>query len=203
VLANPALSYAQFLLRAVLPTVLHVVVAISAGLAVGSEFKWRSLGAWWDISGHQIASALVGKLLPYYVVHMLMLVLMVGILGCHLRAAAEDQDYAPCRRHLDACSCLPLCRRSWRLRPGTGGVCCTHSPWNRSSAWFARRKSALPQRSAATSRATWSNTAARCIPDRVRSDRDRVHAGPREGQVQELQREFLKAQAVHAQAVQG
>ena len=84
VLANPALNYAQFLLRAVLPTVLHVVVAISAGLAVGSEFKRRSLGAWWDISGHNIASALVGKLLPYYVVHMLMFVLMVGILDVWL-----------------------------------------------------------------------------------------------------------------------
>ena len=84
VLANPALNYAQFLLRAVLPTVLHVVVAISAGLAVGSEFRRRSLRAWWDISGHNIASALVGKLLPYYVVHMLMFVLMVGILDVWL-----------------------------------------------------------------------------------------------------------------------
>jgi ABC-2 type transport system permease protein len=84
VLANPALNYAQFLLRAVLPTVLHVVVAISAGLAVGSEFRRRSLRAWWDISGHNIASALVGKLLPYYIVHMLMFVLMVGILDVWL-----------------------------------------------------------------------------------------------------------------------
>ena len=55
VLANPALNYAQFLLRAVLPTVLHVVIAISAGLAVGSEFRRRSMRAWWDISGHSIA----------------------------------------------------------------------------------------------------------------------------------------------------
>ncbi|HEX3400987.1 MAG TPA: ABC transporter permease [Acetobacteraceae bacterium] len=84
VLANPALNYAQFLLRAVLPTVLHVVVAISAGLAVGSEFRRRSMRAWWDISGHNIATALVGKLLPYYVVHMLMFVLIVGILDVWL-----------------------------------------------------------------------------------------------------------------------
>ena len=33
VLTNPALNYAQFLLRAILPTVLHVVVAISGGYA--------------------------------------------------------------------------------------------------------------------------------------------------------------------------
>ena len=46
--SNPALNYAQFLLRAVLPTVLHVVIAISAGYAVGSEFRRRSMRAWWD-----------------------------------------------------------------------------------------------------------------------------------------------------------
>ena len=84
VLSNPALNYAQFLLRAVLPTVLHVVIAISAGYAVGSEFRRRSMRAWWDLSGRNIATALVGKLLPYYVVLMLMFVLMVGILDVWL-----------------------------------------------------------------------------------------------------------------------
>ena len=84
VLSNPALNYAQFLLRAVLPTVLHVVIAISAGYAVGSEFRRRSMRAWWELSGRSIATALVGKLLPYYVVLMLMFVLMVGILDVWL-----------------------------------------------------------------------------------------------------------------------
>ena len=84
VLSNPALNFAQFLLRAVMPMVLHVVIAISAGYAVGSEFRRRSLRAWWDLSGHSIATALVGKLLPYYVVLMLMFALMVGILDVWL-----------------------------------------------------------------------------------------------------------------------
>ncbi len=84
VVANPALNYAQFLLRAVLPTVLHVVIAISAGFAVGSEFRRRSFASWWDLSGHSVATALVGKLLPYFVVLMLMFVLMVGILDVWL-----------------------------------------------------------------------------------------------------------------------
>jgi ABC-2 type transport system permease protein len=39
VLVNPERNYAQFLLRALLPMVLHVVIAISAGYAVGSEFR--------------------------------------------------------------------------------------------------------------------------------------------------------------------
>jgi ABC-2 type transport system permease protein len=67
-LTNPALSFAQFLLRAVLPTVLHVVIAISAAYAVGSEFRRRGIRAWWEISGQSIATALVGKLLPYWLV---------------------------------------------------------------------------------------------------------------------------------------
>jgi len=84
VLANPALNYAGFLLRALLPTVLHVVVAISAGYAVGSEFRRRGLRDWWDASGHSIAAALAGKMLPYFVVAMTMFALMVGILDVGL-----------------------------------------------------------------------------------------------------------------------
>jgi ABC-2 type transport system permease protein len=84
VLTNPALSYAEFLLRAVLPTVLHVVIAISAAYAVGSEFRRRGIRAWWEISGHSIATALVGKLLPYWLVLFTMFALMVGILDVAL-----------------------------------------------------------------------------------------------------------------------
>jgi HlyD family secretion protein len=43
---------------------------------------------------------------------------------------------------------------------------------------------------------------ARAQINRARSDRDRVYAGVREEQVQGLQQEVLKAQAVHAQAAQ-
>src|SRR6202035_723044 len=44
-LVNPQKNYAQFLLRTLLPMVLHVVVAISAGYAMGSEFRRRSMRA--------------------------------------------------------------------------------------------------------------------------------------------------------------
>src|SRR5690242_1235132 len=44
--------------------------------------------------------------------------------------------------------------------------------------------------------------AARAQADKARSDRDRVYAGVREEQVQELQKEIDKAQAVHALAEQ-
>src|SRR6476646_5046540 len=43
VLVNPARNYAQFLLRPLLPMVLHVVIALAGGYAVGSEFSQRSI----------------------------------------------------------------------------------------------------------------------------------------------------------------
>ncbi|HEY1943032.1 MAG TPA: ABC transporter permease [Roseiarcus sp.] len=74
VLTNPALNYAQFLLRAILPHVLHVVVAISAGYAVGSEFSRRSLRAWLRAAGGSPLTALVGKLAPLFGIFILMMV---------------------------------------------------------------------------------------------------------------------------------
>ena len=67
-LANPALNYAA------VPAARGAAHRAACGgrdlrgLAVGSEFRRRSLRAWWDISGHSIATALVGKLLPYWLV---------------------------------------------------------------------------------------------------------------------------------------
>ncbi len=66
VLSNPALNYAQFLLRAILPTVLHVVIALAAGYAVGSEFSRRSKRAWMRAAGGRPLVALVGKLTPLF-----------------------------------------------------------------------------------------------------------------------------------------
>jgi ABC-2 type transport system permease protein len=80
VLTNPAQNYAQFLLRAILPTVLHVVVAISAGYAVGSEFSRRSLRAWLRVAGGSPLTALVGKFAPLFAIFMMMLVVDAGII---------------------------------------------------------------------------------------------------------------------------
>ncbi len=79
VLTNPALNYAQFLLRAILPTVLHVITAIAAGYAVGSEFSSRDMGAWLRAAGGSPLTALIGKLLPLFAVFVLMMVVVAAI----------------------------------------------------------------------------------------------------------------------------
>ena len=80
VLTNPALNYAQFLLRAILPTVLHVVVAIAGGYAVGSEFRSRSMREWLATAGESMLTALVGKLVPYFGIFAVMMAVGLGII---------------------------------------------------------------------------------------------------------------------------
>ncbi|MFT3732909.1 MAG: ABC transporter permease [Hyphomicrobium sp.] len=80
VLTNPALNYAQFLLRAILPTVLHVITAIAAGYAVGSEFSSRSMAEWMRAAGGSPLTALIGKLLPLFGIFVLMMVVVAIII---------------------------------------------------------------------------------------------------------------------------
>jgi ABC-2 type transport system permease protein len=80
VLSNPALNFAQFLLRAILPTVLHVVTAIAGGYAVGSEFSRRSKRAWMRAAGGRPLVALIGKLLPFFAIFMAMMVVDAAII---------------------------------------------------------------------------------------------------------------------------
>ena len=80
VLTNPALNYAGFLLRAVMPTMLHVVIAIAACYAVGTEFSRRSRRAWLRCAGGSPLLALVGKLLPLFAVFFVLLAIDALIL---------------------------------------------------------------------------------------------------------------------------
>jgi ABC-2 type transport system permease protein len=85
VLVNPQRNYAQFLLRALLPVVIHVVVAIAAGYAVGSEFRRRSMRAWLACAGGNPIVALVGKLAPlfaiFFVIMLTVPLILEGLLG--------------------------------------------------------------------------------------------------------------------------
>jgi len=63
-LVNPQKNYAQFLLRALLPTIIHVVITLAAGYSVGSEFRRRNAREWLESAGGDPVVALVGKLAP-------------------------------------------------------------------------------------------------------------------------------------------
>jgi ABC-2 type transport system permease protein len=80
VLTNPAFNYAQFLLRAVLPMVLHVVVAIGTCYAVGSEFRRRRFGSWLRCAGGRPLVALAGKLAPLFMILVLQMVVVLLII---------------------------------------------------------------------------------------------------------------------------
>ncbi len=80
VLTNPAFNYVQFLLRAVLPMVLHVVIAISTCYAVGTEFSRRGVRAWLRAAGGSPVTALAGKLAPIFAIFMLLMVVLLLII---------------------------------------------------------------------------------------------------------------------------
>jgi ABC-2 type transport system permease protein len=80
VLSNPALNFAQFLLRAVLPTVLQVVVGIAGCYAVGSEFSQRNKRAWMRVAGGRPLVALIGKFLPLFAIFLIMMVVDAAII---------------------------------------------------------------------------------------------------------------------------
>jgi len=65
-LVNPQKNYAQFLLRALLPMIIHVVMTLAAGYSVGSEFRRRDARAWLESAGGNPVVALVGKLAPLF-----------------------------------------------------------------------------------------------------------------------------------------
>jgi ABC-2 type transport system permease protein len=85
VLVNPARNYAQFLLRTLLPMVLHVVIALAAGYAVGSEFSQRSMRTWLACAGGNPIVALAGKLAPLFLIFFIIMLstplILEGLLG--------------------------------------------------------------------------------------------------------------------------
>src|SRR5262245_40092075 len=85
VLVNPQRNYAQFLLRTLLPVVVHVIIAIAAGYSVGSEFRRRSMRAWLACAGGNPIVALVGKLAPlfaiFFVIMLTVPLTLEGLLG--------------------------------------------------------------------------------------------------------------------------
>jgi ABC-2 type transport system permease protein len=85
VLVNPARNYAQFLLRTLPPMVLHVIVTLAAGYAVGSEFRRRSMRRWLACAGGNPIVALTGKLAPlfaiFFVIMLVVPLILEGLLG--------------------------------------------------------------------------------------------------------------------------
>ncbi len=92
VLVNPQRNYAQFLLRVLLPVVIHVIIAIAAGYAVGSEFRRRSVRTWLACAGGNPIVALAGKLAPLFAIFVVIMLtvplILEGLLGVAFKGNA-------------------------------------------------------------------------------------------------------------------
>jgi ABC-2 type transport system permease protein len=114
-LVNPQKNYAQFLLRALLPTVIHVVITLAAVYSVGSEFRRRDARAWLESAGGDPVIALVGKLAPLFVIFVLIMLaetlFLEGVLQIPFRGDVPLMVAAGCLlivAHLSLGAFLPL-----------------------------------------------------------------------------------------------
>jgi ABC-2 type transport system permease protein len=132
VLTNPALNYVQFLLRAILPMVLHVVMAITGGYAVGSEFGRRNMGDWMAAAGGDPLTALVGKLAPYLGIFLILMVVIAftihGVFEVSFRGDSFLLGVAACLliwAYLSVGALLQLLVRNLAFGLSLAGIICS------------------------------------------------------------------------------
>src|SRR5262245_36804845 len=80
VLTNPALNYAQFLLRSLLPVVLHIVVALATVYSITSEFTHRRLRTWLRAADGRALTALAGKCAPLFAIFLTQMTILAVII---------------------------------------------------------------------------------------------------------------------------
>ena len=95
VLVNPQRNYAQFLLRTLLPMVLHVIITLAAGYAVGSEFRRRSMRTWLACAGGNPIVALAGKRFGEVRVATLTLLTLTAFSGWRSSGVRAEQGQLP------------------------------------------------------------------------------------------------------------
>ncbi len=71
-IGNPWASYAIYLISVLWPGILGLCIVVMTVFTIGFELKMRTSKEWINISGGSVINALVGKLLPYFILYMIM-----------------------------------------------------------------------------------------------------------------------------------
>ncbi len=79
-LFNPQLNYVYYLLLALLPTMLQIFILVTAVQALGSELKEGTARQWRAAAGASPWRAVLGKLLPHTLAHLLLAGFMIVLL---------------------------------------------------------------------------------------------------------------------------
>ncbi|MEG1607238.1 MAG: ABC transporter permease [Mucinivorans sp.] len=80
VLYNPFASYAYYLLPALLPLVLIIMVSLTASYVIGSEFRYGTSAQWIEEAGGSITRAVASKLAPYLLIFVVIGIFMSTLL---------------------------------------------------------------------------------------------------------------------------
>lgn len=92
ILFNPWESYAYYLLPALLPLILIVVVGITTVYVLGSEFRYGTARDWLAAARGNTARALLGKLSPYFLLFCLVFVFLNTLLYRFMGLPFEAQS---------------------------------------------------------------------------------------------------------------
>src|SRR5215475_4791820 len=91
-IAVPSLSYRRAKVKARGEMLLHVIIAIAAGYAVGSEFSRRSMRTWLACAGGNPIVALAGKLAPLFGIFVVLMfsvaLILEGLFGISFKGDA-------------------------------------------------------------------------------------------------------------------
>jgi len=80
ILFNPYGSYAYYLLPALLPLILIIMVSLTTAYAIGSEFRYGTAAEWIQTAGGSISRAVTAKLAPYFLIFIIIMLFMNTLL---------------------------------------------------------------------------------------------------------------------------
>ena len=80
ILFNPYGSYAYYLLPALLPLILIIMVSLTTSYAIGSEFRNGTAAQWIQTAGGKVSTAVTAKLAPYFLIFIIVMLFMNTLL---------------------------------------------------------------------------------------------------------------------------
>ncbi len=71
-IGNPWVSYAIYLISMIWPGILSLCIIVMTVFTIGFEIKSKTAIEWYNCAGKSIVNALTGKLLPYFIIYMIL-----------------------------------------------------------------------------------------------------------------------------------
>ncbi len=79
-IGNPEMNYTVYLANLIIPGILELLILLTTTYAIGEELKNRTSRQWLRMADDNVHKALVAKLLPYFIMFLMMALLCIAIM---------------------------------------------------------------------------------------------------------------------------